>query len=758
MFGFWKSDPKDDPRRKQSPQPARPPGPAPKKRTRIVDVPGLIRQASNKIRIKQLLEMGKKDITLLSREKIEDLINRSVRSAVEKHLAKGPVTGASLARIQEDSRAQFAELFRKAKFTANISDDPTRDLLKLIKSFTTHVPAAKNPAIEVSGSERRIVSFQDTELELGRGLDVGTVNICAGARKLKSGETLANIQRSAFLELRGDPLTQAQLSRFGVDFIPREDKSIVIGDPAFDLANLFEHPVRRALKDGTIARDEPQALFVVNCLVTQLLGRPQKEGEVCVYSVPADSVDADRSFIYHRSALDIMLRNLGYTPKAMLESHLIVFAELKEQAYTGIGISCGAGMFNVCVSYKGVPAVTFSTPRGGDWIDDSVADSLGLTAPLVAAVKEGGMDLRKPKGRVEEAIAIYYRHLIQYTLGMMQERMGQAATMPTFQKPVEIVCSGGTAMAPGFIEMFREEFTKMNLPVPVSEIRTATNPMKAVTVGCVQAAIEESRAPGQNGVQIAPAALERSAAHDVQKVDVETQRRLEAMHRPPPRMGRAAPAEVQQADAEVQRRLAEISRPPSPVERDAPVVQEADAELQRRLAAAQRAPSPSEREAPIVQAMDAETRARLASLSRRVTAPEREAPIVQEADAAARRRLEEMTRPPAPLEREAPIVQEVDADAKRRLEALTRPSAPPEREAPIVQKADPDAQKRLEEMSRPPGPIEREAPVVRPADAEVKRRLEAMAHPAPPPEREEPVVVKKTWQTHNGKVSPGPAV
>ncbi|HEV3028476.1 MAG TPA: hypothetical protein VG457_12940, partial [Planctomycetota bacterium] len=502
--------------------------------------------------------------------------------------------------IQADSRVQFAELLRKAKFTANVSDDPTRDLLKLIKSFTTHVPDPKRPRIEGPGTERLVHPFSDLDLELGRGLDIGTVNICAGARKKNSGESAFNVQRSAFLDLRGDSLTQALLTRFGIDYIPRNDKSYIIGDPAFDLANVFEKPVRRALKEGTIARDEPEALFVVNCLVTQLLGRPQKEGEICVYSIPAEPVEAERSFIYHRAALDIMIRNLGYTPKPMLESHLIVFAELKEHSYTGIGISCGGGMFNVCVSYKGVPAVTFSTSRGGDWIDESVAHSLGLTAPLVAAVKEGGMDLRKPKGRVEEAIAIYYRHLIQYTLEQMQQKMGASATMPNFKDPVEIVCSGGTALAPGFISLFEEEFKNAGLPVKIAGIRNAKDPLKAVTAGCVQAALEEMRAPGQPGVQIAPAALERAAAGEVQKVDLESRRRLEAVGRAPVPSGRQAPV-VQKVDPDARRRLEAIGHPRDPLEREAPVVQKVDEDARHRLEAIGQPRDPLEREAPVVQ-------------------------------------------------------------------------------------------------------------------------------------------------------------
>jgi hypothetical protein len=272
-----------------------------------------------------------------------------------------------------------------------------------------------------------------------------------------------------------------------------------------------------------------------------LLGRPQKPGEICVYSVPADSIDSDRSFIYHRAALEIMIRNLGYTPKPMVESHLIVFAELKERSYTGIGISCGGGMFNVCVSYKGVPALTFSTSRGGDWIDQSVADAIGLPAPRVAAIKEGPMNLLRPKGRVEEAIAIYTRHLLQYTLEMIRQRVGESTNMPNFTQPVDIVCSGGLSMASGFLDLFRDEFKKFSLPIPVAEIRAAAHPLQAVAAGCLQAAIEETKYDGEAGVQIAPAALERAAVHGKPRRESEARHRLEAYSRPPPVLGRTAP-------------------------------------------------------------------------------------------------------------------------------------------------------------------------------------------------------------------------
>src|SRR5262245_7057834 len=249
------------------------------------------------------------------------------------------------------------------------------------------------------------------------------------------------------------------------------------------------------MKNGTLSPDEPVALFILSLLVRQLLGFPRKQGEICVYSVPADPADSDRNYIYHRGALESTLRSLGYTPRPMTESHLIVSSELKDQEYTGIGVSCGAGMFNVGVAYKGVPAVNFSTSRGGDWVDESVAHALGDPPERIREIKEGGMDLRKPDGRTQGAIAIYYRHLLQYTVETMRQKLSDAHDMPTFQKPVPIVCAGGASQIPGFLEMFKEELEKARgFPVKVEFIRMAREPMRSVASGCLQAALEEMRA------------------------------------------------------------------------------------------------------------------------------------------------------------------------------------------------------------------------------------------------------------------------
>ena len=113
--------------------------------------------------------------------------------------------------------------------------------------------------------------------------------------------------------------------------------------------------------------------------------------------MPAESVDKRNNVIYHQGLFEGLLRKMGYAPKALNEGHAVVFSELAEADFTGIGISFGGGMVNICVCYKTIPAVSFSISRGGDWIDQNVANVLGINATKAAFLKEQGVDLTNPK-------------------------------------------------------------------------------------------------------------------------------------------------------------------------------------------------------------------------------------------------------------------------------------------------------------------------------------------------------------------------
>ena len=102
-----------------------------------------------------------------------------------------------------------------------------------------------------------------------------------------------------------------------------------------------------------------------------------------------------RTLTYHEETLKRYLRGRGYTPLAVNEGLAVVLAELANESFTGIGISCGGGMCNVAISYLSIPSLAFSIAQGGDFIDSAVGSVVHESATRVKAIKEDDLDLTR---------------------------------------------------------------------------------------------------------------------------------------------------------------------------------------------------------------------------------------------------------------------------------------------------------------------------------------------------------------------------
>lgn len=135
--------------------------------------------------------------------------------------------------------------------------------------------------------------------------------------------------------------------------------------------------------------------------------------------------------------------------------------------------------------------ISFSSAKGGDWIDQQAAQVMGCAASRITHIKESGVDINAPKSPEEEAIVIYYRHLIKYSLENIMKKFSITKDIPNFPKPVPIAVSGGTSMVGGFIEVFKDEFSKVSksFPIKVSDVRRAEDQFNATSKGCLLAAL-----------------------------------------------------------------------------------------------------------------------------------------------------------------------------------------------------------------------------------------------------------------------------
>lgn len=325
----------------------------------------------------------------------------------------------------------------------------------------------------------------------GIGLDIGTMNIVS-ARKGDADNIKTRRVRDVFLDL---PLNAKKMLKISqVDFIEREDDILILGDPALEVANIFGREARRPLSGGIISSTEIDSLEVLSLLIKNALGDPVVPNEICYFSVPAAPIDIlNQDIVYHRSVFERIISQLGYKPIASNEAMAIIYAETANEGFSGIGISFGSGMSNVALAVNTIEGLSFSVARSGDWIDQGAAKSLGSTASRICAIKEKGFDLMQAsKTREQEAIAFYYRAMIDYALENLTARFKLIQNQFTLPKPIPIIVSGGSSLVGGFMGCFKEVFnSQKKFPIEISEIRQASNPLNAVANGLLVQALQE---------------------------------------------------------------------------------------------------------------------------------------------------------------------------------------------------------------------------------------------------------------------------
>ena len=339
-----------------------------------------------------------------------------------------------------------------------------------------------------------------------KGLDVGTAFL-VGARNV-DGMMKVFPMRNAFFKMPPGGLMEQMLMNSQVSYFkPSGGKDLyVLGEEALQFASKYPIAVlNRPMAAGTINKDEEEAIEILKVMFKSVLSDPEvMNEEVLYYSVPADPVDTERDTIYHGDVLEIILgaydsdpvseyKGLGYKAKRINEGLAIVFSELADDGYTGMAISFGAGMVNVCLSFMSAPIMTFSVSRSGDYIDQKAAAESGLSTSQICTIKESDIDLRKmsyEKGHSQ--IIMYYRNLIKYVVARICEQFSKTKQGAAFGEAIPIVVSGGTSKVPGFEELFEEEFMKAvdekKFPIKPSRVVRAKDPLTAVARGCYLAA------------------------------------------------------------------------------------------------------------------------------------------------------------------------------------------------------------------------------------------------------------------------------
>lgn len=346
-----------------------------------------------------------------------------------------------------------------------------------------------------------------------KSLDLGTMFLVKGEIDELVGSPVFTVERNGFLQVSSGDDTETILKENDWSYVKNGDDLYVLGEDALKLKNLLTltkasdsvsvtqvGQFRRPMKDGLLnTAEEKLSISIIQRLIKNLLGPPNFPGETLVFCAPSNPIDSNMSVVFHQSMMTNFLKSLGYTVECIPEALAIIYSEKPTaddpdepdgvSKFTGISMSCGAGMVNTVLALKQMPLISFSTSRSGDWIDRESSKITGHDVSAMTKFKETSLDL----GKIDYAdmrqasLDIFYQQMIEYTVSSFAQKFSSLTNPPSF--PLEIVIAGGTASVPGFIDKFQSVIESSSLPFKIKSIRLADNPLYTVSNGCLVKAI-----------------------------------------------------------------------------------------------------------------------------------------------------------------------------------------------------------------------------------------------------------------------------
>jgi len=335
------------------------------------------------------------------------------------------------------------------------------------------------------------------------GFDAGTYNLVVCKRD-ENNNFVYKREVNAFIEVPMKDRLVFNMMRDAVDennqpcvpLIEVKDSGVAyaLGEAAMRIAySMPALEIKRPMHAGCLNPKEKHAQQIMGIMVHSLIDNATDK-EPLYYSIPANAINEQTDADYHslvlKSMFDAFEDEQGHkvVPNPINEALALVYAELAKKAYTGLGISCGGGMVNLCFAVFGAPVFQFSLVNSGDWIDSQAARATGESIAYINKEKMN-VDLTKtPDLLVHRAIKSQYELMIQKTISGIKKGLEEAGNKVRTNHPIDIVVAGGTASATGFDVLFADAVKQAKLPLDLGEIIRPKDPLYSVARGCLLAA------------------------------------------------------------------------------------------------------------------------------------------------------------------------------------------------------------------------------------------------------------------------------
>jgi len=295
---------------------------------------------------------------------------------------------------------------------------------------------------------------------------------------------------NAFITLPHSKLTESLMIQENVFHEVVGSEIVVAGADAQKFAEVFHVETRRPMLNGVLNPNEPHSLAVEQKIIAKMIGKTASPGQKVFFSVPAPAARGEGSIAYHEASFKQILTDLGYDARPIAEGLAVVFGELGGSNYTGIGISCGSGLCNVCLAVLSLPVISFSVVKAGDFIDAHAAVATGELATRLRGRKEESFQLNGfSSDRIQNALTVYYDDVIVSLVEALRVNLSSTGRLPKLDQKIPLVLSGGTAMPKGFLERFEKALRATELPVQLSEVRMSADPLNSTARGALMAAL-----------------------------------------------------------------------------------------------------------------------------------------------------------------------------------------------------------------------------------------------------------------------------
>lgn len=327
------------------------------------------------------------------------------------------------------------------------------------------------------------------------GFDAGTYNLVC-CKKDGKGNFSHKREVNAFIEL---PIENRfvfnMMKNAGVPLIERKDAGVAyaLGEAAVNFAYTMNTELKRPMSNGCLNPKERSAQQIMSIMVNGLV-ETCKPNETLFYSVPANAVNQETDADYHSKVLEAMFAAFrdekGNKVNAfpINEGLALVYAELASKQYSGIGISFGAGMVNLCFALYGQPIFQFAIVNSGDWIDKQAAKVLG-ESPTFVNQEKMKLDLSvEPQSMALRAIKVQYEIMIAKTVAEIKNGIEKAGSKARTGKPIDVVVAGGTSSPNGFDVLFAQALRNGHLGIDIGNVIRPSDPLYSVARGCLIAA------------------------------------------------------------------------------------------------------------------------------------------------------------------------------------------------------------------------------------------------------------------------------